>query len=206
MESAEIQARKQALRGEARARRRRQPAADSLSRTIFEWVMAASEYRSARTLMSYVSFRSEVSTREFIASAWRDGKQVVVPFCAAERLELFRLQSFDELAAGTLGILEPQPALRELAERRAEVEELDLIIVPGLAFDASCGRIGYGKGFYDRLLAQAPAKTAIVGVAFQCQIFAEVPLLPYDIRADKVITEQAIYTRSQPRWDGHSIG
>ena len=72
--------------------------------------------------------------------------------------------------------------------------------MPGLAFDRQCGRIGYGKGYYDRLLQQARADAALVAVAFECQVFPEVPVLPHDVRVDKIITEEAIYERSQPRF------
>jgi 5-formyltetrahydrofolate cyclo-ligase len=119
-----------------------------------------------------------------------------------DRLELFLLGSCDELAPGTLGILEPNEDLRSLADRRVRPEELDLIVVPGLAFDPQCGRIGYGKGYYDRLLRQVSARTALVAVAFRCQIFPQVPLLDYDVRMDQVVTEGEVYRRRQPQRDG----
>ena len=78
--------------------------------------------------------------------------------------------------------------------------ELDLVVVPGLAFDCQCGRLGYGKGYYDRLLHEVRHDAALVAVAFQCQIFPEVPVLPYDVRVDRVVTEEAMYQRSLPRF------
>ncbi len=124
-----------------------------------------------------------------------------MPYCAGEELELFRLDSSEELALGAMGILEPAAALRTRGERLVGADELDLVVVPGLAFDRQCGRLGYGKGYYDRLLRRVRADAALVAVAFQCQIFAEVPVLPTDVRVDQIITEETLYRRSRPRWE-----
>jgi 5-formyltetrahydrofolate cyclo-ligase len=194
------QRRKSQLRDEARARRSRQQDAERLSRQIFERLAELPEYVRAGTLMLYLSFRSEVGTHEFLGRAWSAGKRVVVPCCVGQRLELFRLESPDELVPGTLGILEPGAPLRAAADRRVAAAELDLVVVPGLAFDGQCGRLGYGKGYYDRLLHEVRDDAALVAVAFQCQIFPEVPVLPYDVRVDRVVTEEAMYRRSLPRF------
>ena len=97
--------------------------------------------------------------------------------------------SFGDLAPGTLGILEPKPELREQDQRRAEVQELDLLVIPGLAFDRQGGRLGYGKGYFDRLLPGARPDALLAAVAFECQLFDAVPMQPYDVRVDAVITE-----------------
>ena len=181
----EAQRRKQEIRKEARDRRGRQPSAEHLSRHIFDQLAGLPQYGSALTVMSYMSFHSEVCTRDFIVRAWKDGKRVVIPYCVDDSLGLFHLESFDDLSPGMLGILEPRTELRGRGDRRIDAEELDLIAVPGLAFDRQCGRVGYGKGYYDRLLHQVRPETAVVAVAFQCQIFPEIPILPYDVRVDK---------------------
>ena len=85
-------------------------------------------------------------------------KRVVVPYCVGRRLELFRLTDMDELAEGTFTILEPRPELRERPERRVDVAEVDLVVVPGVAFDARGGRLGHGQGYYDRLLDARAAR------------------------------------------------
>ncbi len=154
-------------------------------------------------MLCYVSFRSEVSTHAFFARMWADRKRVVVPYCQAQHLQLFCLNSFCDLAPGTLGILEPKPELREQDHRRANVHELDLLVIPGLALDRQGGRIGYGKGYFDRLLRGARADALLAAVAFECQLFDAVPMQPYDVRVDAVITESNIYHRTLPRHDHH---
>ena len=187
------------IRAAAHLRRLHQPDGERLSRLIFERLVLLPRYSSARTVLSYVSFRSEVSTHAFIARIWADGKRVVVPYCRAGRLELFCLHGFGDLAPGTLGILEPTPELRGQDHRRANVQELDLLVIPGLAFDRQGGRLGYGKGYFDRLLSGARPDALLAAVAFESQLFDSVPIQPHDVRVDAVITESNIYRRTLPR-------
>ena len=186
---------KREIREQARAKRRKQTNKDRLSRQICRKLAATDEYLHADTVMFYVDldFGSEVRTRQFLPAAWKDGKRIVVPRCAGELLELFYLESLDELARGTLGILEPGQELRNRADRKADVSQVDLIVVPGLAFDRRGGRVGQGKGYYDRLLHLVQPDSALVALAFECQLLPEVPMLPHDVYVHKVITEEAIY-------------
>jgi len=184
---------KRQLRAEASARRAKQPDAETLSRQIFQRIMALPEYPRAHTLMLYLDIRSEVRTCWFVPAAWADRKRVVVPYCEEEQIKLFPLDSFEELAPGTMGILEPKPELRSCADKRIDPTRLDLIVAPGLAFDRCGGRLGYGKGYYDNLLHQARAGATILAVCFECQLFPRIPVLPHDIRMDMVVTEKAVY-------------
>jgi 5-formyltetrahydrofolate cyclo-ligase len=184
---------KQKIRHEARLRRDRQFDREGLSRTIWQQFLALPQYSAAETLMLYVDTRSEVRTRPFLPEVIAARKRVVVPYCAEGELVLFHLESTDELTPGYFGILEPKPELRALTDHRVEPRELDLVMVPGVAFDRRGGRLGYGKGYYDRLLRRARRDTVAAAVAFECQILAEVPMLEYDVFMDKVITETTIY-------------
>ncbi|HYW81319.1 MAG TPA: 5-formyltetrahydrofolate cyclo-ligase, partial [Thermoguttaceae bacterium] len=151
---------KRQLRAMGHARRRRQPDKDRLSEEICRRVMSLPEYVDAHTVMCYVDIRDEVRTRSLLAAALNAGKRTVIPYCVADgQLELFRMESFDELSVCTFGILEPTGAWRDRADRRVEPIELDLIVVPGVAFDGQGGRVGHGKGYYDRLLEQARPDT-----------------------------------------------
>jgi 5-formyltetrahydrofolate cyclo-ligase len=190
---------KHRLRAAAHLHRLHQPDRLALSERIFDRVVALPQYAAAGCLLGYVSFRSEVSTHEFLAKALRDGKQVAVPYCVDRHLELFRLNGFEDLAPGTLGILEPRWELRSLGERRVPVESIDLFVIPGLAFDRGGGRLGYGKGYFDGLLTHARPDALLAAVAFECQLFDAIPMLSHDVRVDAVVTESGTFRRTLPR-------
>ncbi len=185
--------RKQEIREQAHANRKAQPNKEELSRAICAQFAALPEYGKAKTVMFYVDVRTEVRTREYLPTALTHGKRIVVPYCVDGELELFLLEGMDELAIGMYKILEPKPELRLLPAKRVEVAELDLIMVPGVAFDRSGARMGHGFGYYDKLLEHARADTPLVALAFECQLFPEIPTAPHDIFMDKIITEQTIY-------------
>lgn len=184
---------KRQLRREACQRRDQQGDREQLSQTIWERFLALPEFSAAGTVMLYVDARSEVRTRPFLPGVIAAGKRVVVPYCAEGELALFRLESMDELAPGHFGIHEPNPELRGLEDKRIEAGELDLVMVPGVAFDRRGGRLGYGKGYYDRLLRRLRPDALAVGVAFECQIVPEIPMHHDDVFMDKVVTETALY-------------
>jgi 5-formyltetrahydrofolate cyclo-ligase len=184
---------KQEMRTEASARRAKQADADRLSRQIFGRLAALPQYARARAIMLYLDVRSEVQTRWFLPTAWAAQKLVVVPFCEDGEIELFKLQGLDELLPATMGVLEPKPDLRGRVDRKVDPAELDLVVVPGLAFDLRGGRLGYGKGYYDRFLHQLRPDVTKLAVCFESQIFPEIPVLPHDIRMDLVVTENAVY-------------
>jgi 5-formyltetrahydrofolate cyclo-ligase len=192
-ESGSLRGLKQAMRVRAQAARSAQPNKDALSRVICGKFAALPEYAAAATVMFYVDMRSEVRTRELLSAALGQEKRIVVPCCLGDRLALFVLESMEELAAGTYGILEPRRELRALAQRRADACELDLVMVPGVAFDRQGGRLGHGKGYYDKLLRGVRPDAALVALAFECQVFPEIPTGPHDVCMDKVITEKAVY-------------
>jgi len=186
--------RKAAIRKIAFANRRDQENKDDLSRDIMRTFMGLPEYAEAQTVMFYVDVRAEVRTRFDLPVALQQGKKVVVPWCNDKgELELFHLESMDELEIGMYDILEPAVHLRDIAIKRTEVSELDLIMVPGVGFDSRGGRTGMGKGYYDKCLEHARSDAAIVAVCFECQIFEEIPVQSHDIYMDKVITEATTY-------------
>ncbi len=189
----ELQQRKKQIREESHARRNAQENKDELSRTVCERLAALPEYQNARTVMFYVDVRSEVRTRNYLSTALTSGKRIVVPYCLDGELELFLLENMDELALGSYRILEPKTELRTLANKKVDVSELDLIIVPGVAYDRRGGRMGHGFGYYDKLMQHARLDTPLVAFGFECQLFDEVPMLSHDIFMDKIITEKAVY-------------
>lgn len=185
---------KQQIREQAHANRNAQERKDELSREIVRAFMSLPEYQAAQTVLFYLDVRSEVRTRHSLVDALASGKKIVVPYCVeGEVLELFHLESPDELSTGMYRILEPKPELRRRPDKQVRVEEIDLIMVPGVAFDRRGGRTGHGKGYYDKLLEHARPNTPLVALAFECQIFPEIPMQPHDVFMDKVITEKAVY-------------
>jgi 5-formyltetrahydrofolate cyclo-ligase len=192
----ELMKQKQDIRQSARHKRQAQQHKDELSLQIGQKLLALPEYAAARTVMFYVDHASEVRTRCLFPAVWAAGKRIVVPHCVENEILLFLLEIMEELAPGTLGILEPRIELRNLPGRQVDANQLDLIVVPGLAFDARGGRLGQGKGYYDRFLARAAAGAPLVALAFECQMFPEIPMLPGDVYVDMVLTEAAVYTRA----------
>ena len=189
-----LQERKKSLRDQAHGNRNDQYGKDALSLPICDRFLALPAYAAAKCVAFYIDVRSEVRTRHALPAALASGKKIVVPWCNERgELELFHLLSMDELALGMYRILEPKPELRPLPERQVLPAELDLIMVPGVAFDKAGARMGHGKGYYDKLLQHARPDAPLVALAFECQLFHEVPVGQHDIFMDMIITEKAIY-------------
>ncbi len=193
VEAAERRRRKAEIRRLAEAARQQQPDKDAISRTICQRFASLAEYAQAGTVLLYVHVRDEVRTREFLAQAMAEGKRVLVPWCQGDELELFHLEDLSELGPGVFGLLEPRAELRSQPGKRRDMAEVDLAMVPGVAFDRQGGRLGHGRGYYDRLLGRARADMLRVGVCFESQVVPEVPMGPRDVRMHRVITERAVY-------------
>ena len=189
------QARKAAIREQARKNRIAQKNKEEVSRAICEKFIALPAYTAAKTVLWYVDAGSEVRTRHTLPAALTHGKRVVVPWCVVEtnQLELFLLEDMSELVEGAYKILEPKIELRDLPAKKVQPADLDLVMVPGTAFDPRGGRMGQGKGYYDRLLANARPNAPLVGLAFDCQVFDEIPVAPHDVFMDLVLTESRMH-------------
>ena len=190
----DAQSQKAALREQARKARVALKDKDAVSAAIVAKVQSLPQYRSAKTIMYYVDAGSEVKTRQALAGAIAAGKRVVVPWCVVENntLELFLLEDVNELVEGAYKILEPKDELRRLPHKLIDPKTLDFVMVPGTAFDLKGGRMGQGKGYYDRLLGAVRPDAPLVALAFDCQIFEEIPVAPHDVFMDLVVTESRI--------------
>lgn len=194
MSDLSVQDRKNDLRKQAHANRKAQENKDELSRRIVNAFMALPEFATAETVMFYVDVRSEVRTRFDLPAAIETGRKIVVPWCNDDgELELFHLSDMEQLEIGMYKILEPAVALRNDPQYQVSVEELDLIMVPGVGFDSRGARMGHGKGYYDKLLEHARKDTPLVALAFECQMFEDIPVAEHDVFMDMVITEDRIY-------------
>ena len=144
----------------------------------------------AENYMCYVSIRSEVRTVEVIKQLIEENKNISVPVCIPETTQLFASQIFrmEELAPSQFGLLEPKSDFM----RPIEPEKLEIVLVPGLAFDRKGNRLGYGKGYYDGFLTKVSPRTLKIGLAYSFQIVEKVPIDSLDIPLDIIITEKEI--------------
>jgi 5-formyltetrahydrofolate cyclo-ligase len=188
-----LQQEKKILREKAHSARNALADKDEKSLKICERLVAMPGYQSAKAVMFYVDVRSEVRTRHYLPVALNHDKRIVVPYCVDRELELFLLTDMNQLSLGAFRILEPRAELRGLPQHRVDVKELDLIVVPGVAFDRQGGRLGHGFGYYDKLLEHARPDTPLVALGFECQIFDTVPMQDHDIYMDQVVSEEAVY-------------
>ena len=151
-----------------------------------EKLFSSEEFKKAKCVMFYVSKDYEVDTHKMIDESIAMGKKVVVPITLKEEKTLRPSELRDrkrELVKGHYGIHQPH----EKHIRPVPLEEVDLMVVPGIAFDKSGHRLGHGGGYYDRFLEKAPPTVFTVGLAFSFQIVDELPRHDTDIPVDKVI-------------------
>lgn len=152
----------------------------------------------ARTLLGFVAFGTEVDLDPLLAERMDAGVGVFLPWIerfSPPTLQMTRVTDLDTgLVPARLGIREPDPAHR----RPARVDRLDVVLAPGVAFDRTGGRLGYGAGFYDRLLDRLRPGTPVVAVAFATQLVDRVPQQPHDRRVHTIVTEHATIDASAP--------
>jgi len=153
-------------------------------------------FKHAKTILMYVSFRSEVATSTCINTILKLEKKLVLPLVDTRHkvLKLYEVKSTDELKPGYMGILEPGI----LRYRRCSLKEIDLVIIPGTGFDPKGNRLGYGGGYYDKLLSMESGELAevnhitTIALAFEEQIGEEIPSEPHDIKVDMIVTDKRL--------------
>ena len=190
---------KNLMRRKAYDARAAQENKDEISENICERFIALPEYQNAKTVMWYIDCRSETRTKKHLQQEiQKQDKKIIVPYCTVDengdnKLGLWHLKSFDELIVGKWNILEPPRELWGNPDKEVEPEELDLVMVPGVGFDRSGGRMGNGQGYYDRLLEKARKDCPLIAICYESQLFDEILVGPHDVFMDKVITEEAVY-------------
>jgi 5-formyltetrahydrofolate cyclo-ligase len=176
---------KQQIRSKIRVRLKTQKEEDRSrkSKIVKEALLRTKVFKKAKTVMFYIAFGGEVETREMIKEAKRLGKRITVPVCKDRRITLRPciLDKNARLRRGALGVCEP------LLKRFVRAEDLDLVIVPGIAFDKEGHRLGRGRGCYDRFLKRLPKEIPTIGLAFDFQILPKIPAKTHDINVNKVI-------------------
>mgnify|MGYP000072934419 CR=1 FL=1 len=185
------------LRRKAYDARNAQANKDQLSQIICNKFIAQSAYQQADTILWYLHIRSEVRTLNAVKSELKKTKRIIIPYCTQDhqgqnKLGLWWLQDLSELTAGTWGILEPPQARWGEQGKEVSTSELDLIMVPGVAFDRSGGRLGNGAGYYDRLLQQVRPASSVIGVCYQSQLCEKVVMEKHDVYMHAVLTETGV--------------
>ncbi|MBI2659134.1 5-formyltetrahydrofolate cyclo-ligase [Candidatus Woesearchaeota archaeon] len=141
-------------------------------------------YKKSKTVMFFASFSSEVHTHDMVKESLKN-KTVVLPKVAQHEIEPSVVIDFDNLIPGKFGIPEPIEAMK-IAHKN-----IDLVLVPGIAFDKEGHRIGYGYGYYDKFLRKAP-KAVKIGLAFDFQLVDKIPKETHDVPVDMIVTEKRV--------------
>jgi len=161
------------------------------SEDITDEVLVLHEFVRARGIACYVSKDTEVDTRVLIRKALDRDKTVLIPVVKKGDVDLFFSEIKDlgkELSPGTFGILEPKPEF----VRPVSLDAVDMVFVPGIAWDRDGYRLGWGRGYFDRVLQKLPPHVKSVGLAFNLQLINQVPRDQFDVPVDMVVTESRV--------------
>jgi 5-formyltetrahydrofolate cyclo-ligase len=162
---------------------------DRCSNDIFANLKQNSFFMNSKHIMIYLSFKQEVKTDPIISYCLNEGKKVYIPICIPETHELCisRITALEELKSGHFGIREPMPEYIRLSDSSL----IDVVLIPGIAFDRNGNRVGFGAGYYDRFLKRLSPEATKAALAFSFQVVDVVPSDEYDIPVDYIVTEQA---------------
>lgn len=160
------------------------------SKQIMDTLLQQESFLSAKKLLIYVGYQSEVSTRDIIRYALQNGKQVFCPkVLRPGYMEFYPIKALSDLIPGFKGI--PEPFITHKCYVPKEEDSI-LMIMPLVAFDESKHRLGYGAGFYDRYLDRYHFIPTIA-LGYECQKYSDLPVEPTDIIPDVIITEKNVY-------------
>ena len=149
--------------------------------------IASEAFRRAGVIGLYAPIHNEVDTAEVCAQALATAKKVLYPAVCGDKLEFRRILAPGMLQKGTFGILEPAVSCEPL-----DPSDADLVVIPGIAFDAAGKRIGYGKGYYDKTLHHLEGQGKLVGFCYDFQLVDAIAGEPHDVLMDLLITEKRV--------------
>ncbi len=157
---------------------------------IMDKVLSSPDFEKANTILYFASFRSEVATLPHIEEALKRGKRIVLPKVdnIERRLILYEILDTKEIKPGFMGIPEPEA----VPERQRDINDVDLVIMPGVAFDPDGNRLGYGAGYYDKLLAGLKRDIPLIAIAYEEQIVNALPSEDHDVRVNKIVTDKRV--------------
>ena len=160
------------------------------SEAISAHIVKLEIYRQASTILGYMNFGAEFASELWIQQVLADGKKLALPRVNlhTNQLDLYWVDDLEnQLAAGLWGIREP---IVERCERLNRLNEVEFVLLPGVAFTRDGARLGYGRGFYDKLLAHMTHQPALAAAAFALQIVEQIPQESTDVKVGWIITEQ----------------
>lgn len=162
------------------------------SRSIAGKLMGLQCYKASKEILTYYPFRSEIDTTIIIRNALKQKKKVILPKVNGKKLDLYYIKDLEnDLGPGSFDIMEPIPSKCTIASYK----NIDIALVPGVGFDRNFNRLGYGGGFYDKLLEGLPAETPRIALAFNIQLIEKIPIMAHDLKVDIIITEKEILRR-----------
>jgi len=159
------------------------------SRVAADLLFNEPEYRRAEVMMVYLSHTQEADTTRIVLQAWQDRKRILAPQVSWESKAMIpiEIRNLDiDVARNGIGLREP------IEGPPIPIELIDLVIVPGLAFDGAGNRLGRGRGFYDRFLARPNFRGIACGFALEAQIVDAIPAGPHDMKIDMLVTDAAV--------------
>lgn len=152
-------------------------------------ILALPAYRDSRIVMVYLNFREEVETGWIVQEALDCGKKLAVPYCPGNDIIPCLINDIDhDIGQGKFGV--PEPLQDRI--KTVDPEEIDLVLVPGVAFDLKGNRLGYGKGYYDRFLPKVRKDAPVIGLAFACQLVESIEAEEQDFKMTLLVTENGI--------------
>lgn len=160
------------------------------SQSVIDTVLGLARFQEAKVVLSYMPFKNEVDIMPL--------NQMILDkdaiLCIPRTIDRFKMDAVNiknlqsNLIKSRFGVVEPATSAKAI-----DIEKIDLVLVPGVAFDKEGNRIGYGKGYYDRFLEQCNDNTEFWGIAYSFQVFDRIPHTPSDVRLNRVITESPLH-------------
>jgi 5-formyltetrahydrofolate cyclo-ligase len=187
---------KRSLRHQLLARRKALSVAEveAMSEVIQKTFMASREFAEAKIIALYAAAHNEVDTAAVLKQSLADGKSVLLPTVCGDGLDFRQISGLASLHGGAFGILEPDSSCTVRIP-----QEADVIVVPGVAFDLMGRRVGYGKGYYDRVLHTLEGFGKLVGFCYEMQLVTDISAEPHDVKMDMIITEKQVVRPRDPR-------
>ena len=183
---------KDELRRIAKEIRKKVPDRAQKSAEILARALRMDQVQSANVIFTYMGKGSEVATHTLFGHPLVRAKRLGVPYMIGDTMRIAEVKAEAELESGSFGILEPTQAVQSDLTRQLFDELVDVAFIPALAFDLNGHRLGHGKGHFDRILPSLSRRALCVGLAFEDQIVARLPVEAHDFAVDMVVTENRI--------------